>query len=100
MSGKNRTQIHQAKRNKYANKAQQKKILGLRKKYPNLRIVPHRQAGKYRFHALISLENRGGFWLSPSGRLSAAKPPNPQCFGNVADCVNNGYCTRSISCNE
>lgn len=97
---KKRTKIREALRNKYATEPQEKKIASLKKKYPYMFVVPHRKTDKYKFHALISLEKRGGFWISPAGRMSAAKPPNPQYFGNIANCVNAGYCTRSIACNE
>ncbi len=102
MAKQTRTLIHQAKRNKYANPAQEEKLAKLKKKYPNLKVVPHRETGRYRFHVLIELERRGGYRISPIGRLWRAKPPNPQCMGSptMADCVNNGYCTRSLACND
>lgn len=99
MAGK-RTKIREALRNKYATKAQEKKLAALKKKHPHMFVVPHRKSDKYKLYTLVSLESRGGFWISPSGRMSPAQPPNPQCFGNIANCVNAGYCTRAVACNE
>ena len=97
-----RTIIRESLKKKYATKGQELKLARLRKKNPNLLVIPHRQSGKYQFHALVNLGNRGAFWISPKGRLTQAEAPNPTCFGNptVAHCINYGYCTRSLACNE
>lgn len=97
-----RTVIREALTRKYANKVQELKIVRLRKKHPNLFVLPHRKGGKYQFHVLVNLGNKGAFWMSPKGRITSAEAPNQTCFGNptVAHCINYGYCTRSLACNE
>ncbi len=97
---KKRTLIREARRNKYATEAQEKKIASLRKKHPHMSVIPHRKNDGNRFHALVSLAGRGGFWISPAGRMKAAEPPNPQCYGSVANCVNLGYCPKNPACND